>query len=95
VQRINELVRGKRGVTPETAWLLSQALATTPSFWLDLQMAYDLARTRPAQSVEPLVSSERAHITIGSDLERLLSEVLDNQPPPAVEWNPPPEPEIW
>lgn len=26
VQRINELVRGKRGVTPETAWLLSEAL---------------------------------------------------------------------
>jgi addiction module HigA family antidote len=24
VQRINELVRGKRGVTPEIAWLLSQ-----------------------------------------------------------------------
>ena len=30
VQRINELVRGKRGVTPETAWLLAQALNTTP-----------------------------------------------------------------
>ena len=25
VQRINEIVRGKRGITPETAWLLSQA----------------------------------------------------------------------
>ncbi|HEX2164012.1 MAG TPA: HigA family addiction module antitoxin [Thermoanaerobaculia bacterium] len=25
VQRINEIVRGKRGVTPETAWLLAQA----------------------------------------------------------------------
>lgn len=32
VQRINELVRGKRGVTPETAWLLSDALGTTPEF---------------------------------------------------------------
>jgi len=28
VQRINELVRGKRAVTPETAWLLAQALNT-------------------------------------------------------------------
>jgi addiction module HigA family antidote len=27
VQRINKLVRGKRSITPETAWLLSQALA--------------------------------------------------------------------
>ena len=32
VQRVNEIVRGKRGVTPETAWLLSEALRTTPEF---------------------------------------------------------------
>jgi len=51
VQRINELVRGKRGVTPETAWLLAQALNTTPEFWLNLQAAYDLAMTRPARQV--------------------------------------------
>ncbi len=52
VQRINELVRGKRGVTPETAWLLSQAFNTTPEFWSNLQSAHDLARTRPAVPVE-------------------------------------------
>jgi addiction module HigA family antidote len=51
VQRINELVRGKRGVTPETAWLLAQALNTTPQLWLNLQAAYDLARSRPARRV--------------------------------------------
>ncbi len=32
LQRVNQLVRGKRGVTPQTAWLLSQALGTTPEF---------------------------------------------------------------
>ena len=42
VQRINEIIRGKRGVTPETAWLLSQALGTTPEFWINLQAQYDL-----------------------------------------------------
>lgn len=51
-QRINEIVRGKRGVTPETAWLFAQALGTTPEFWLNLQDAYDLARTRPKRAVE-------------------------------------------
>ena len=56
VQRINELVRGKRGITPETAWLLAQALGTTPEFWVNLQAAYDLARSRPSQSVERLVA---------------------------------------
>ncbi len=54
VQRVNELVRGKRGVTPETAWLLSQALNTTPEFWLNLQAAYDLAQSRPARAVSKL-----------------------------------------
>jgi addiction module HigA family antidote len=54
VQRVNELVRGKRGVTPETAWLLSQALNTTPEFWLNLQAAYDLAVSRPARKVTKL-----------------------------------------
>ena len=54
VQRINELVRGKRGVTPDTAWLLSQALNTTPEFWLNLQAAYDLAVARPKKKVPRL-----------------------------------------
>jgi addiction module HigA family antidote len=54
VQRINELVRGKRGVTPETAWLLAQALNTTPEFWLNLQSSYDLAVSRPPQKVSRL-----------------------------------------
>jgi antitoxin HigA-1 len=53
-QRVNELVRGKRGVTPETAWLLSGALGTTPQFWLNLQANYDLALNRPKRQVEPL-----------------------------------------
>ena len=37
VQRINEIVRGKRGITPETAWLFSEAFGTSPEFWLNLR----------------------------------------------------------
>lgn len=54
VQRINELVRGKRGVTPETAWLLAQAFDTTPQPWLYLQSAYGFARSRPRSEVPKL-----------------------------------------
>lgn len=54
IQRVNELVRGKRGVTPETAWLLSQALDTTPEFWLNLQASHDLAANKPTRKVRPL-----------------------------------------
>ena len=51
VQRVNELIRGKRGITPETAWLLSQALGTTPEFWINLQTSHDLALERPRRAV--------------------------------------------
>jgi addiction module HigA family antidote len=54
VQRINELIRGKRGVTPETAWLLGQAFGTSPEFWLNLQAAHDLAASRPQEEIPPL-----------------------------------------
>lgn len=56
IQRVNELVRGKRGVTPETAWLLAGALGTTPEFWMNLQANYDLTTTRPPKSVKRLVA---------------------------------------
>lgn len=57
VQRVNELVRGKRGVTPETAWLLAGAFDTTPEFWLNLQTNHDLARTRPHHTIHPLAAA--------------------------------------
>ncbi len=54
IQRINELVRGKRGITPDTAWLLAQAFGTTPEFWVNLQSARDLAMARPKRTIKPL-----------------------------------------
>jgi plasmid maintenance system antidote protein VapI len=41
-------------MTPNTAWLLSQALETSPEFWLNLQAAHDLARSRPGKTVRRL-----------------------------------------
>ena len=49
VQLINEIIRGNRGITPETAWLLSQAFNTTPQFWMNLQTNYDLALNKPKE----------------------------------------------
>ena len=56
VQRINEIVRGKRGVTPETAWLLSESFNTSPEFWLNLQSVHDLSANRPENHVQPLAA---------------------------------------
>ncbi len=54
VQRVNEIVRGKRGVSAGTAWLFAQALDTTPEFWLNLQASYDLAVHRPDRTLPAL-----------------------------------------
>jgi addiction module HigA family antidote len=42
LQRINTIINGKRGVTPETALLLSRFFETTAEFWMNLQTKYDL-----------------------------------------------------
>jgi antitoxin HigA-1 len=57
VQRVNELIRGKRGVTAETAWLLGQAFDTSPEFWANLQTTYDLARSGPRTKGRKLAAS--------------------------------------
>jgi len=41
-QRVNELVRGRRGVTPSTALRLARFFGTWPDFWLNLQLRCDL-----------------------------------------------------
>ena len=41
-KRVNEIVNGRRSITPQTAWLLSGALGTSPQFWMNLQSTYDL-----------------------------------------------------
>ncbi len=46
VQRINTLINGKRGITPETAILLSRVFKNTAEFWMNLQVNYDLYEAR-------------------------------------------------
>jgi len=40
---INELVRGRRGVSARTAVMLSRALGTTPEFWMGLQADFEMS----------------------------------------------------
>jgi len=40
--RVNELVHGKRGVTPDTALRLERLFGMEAQFWLNLQLAWDL-----------------------------------------------------
>ena len=54
IQRVNEIVRGKRGISPDTAWLLSEAFETSPEFWLNLQSMHDLSSNRPNRHIKSL-----------------------------------------
>ena len=39
---ISDIVHGRRAISCEMAWLLGKALGTTPEFWLNLEMTYQL-----------------------------------------------------
>jgi addiction module HigA family antidote len=50
--RLNDVVRGRRGITADTALRLSRYLGTSPEFWLGLQFEYDLRLARQAKQKE-------------------------------------------
>ncbi|WP_112309724.1 HigA family addiction module antitoxin [Pseudogemmobacter bohemicus] len=58
--RIERLVKEETPVTTDTAARLARAFNTTPEFWLNLQMAYDLLADRPDDVAEiaPLFAAE-------------------------------------
>ena len=49
--RLNELVREKRGITADTALRLALRFKTSPEFWMNLQSVYELTEARMAKSV--------------------------------------------
>ena len=49
--RLNELIRGKRGVTAAAALDLAEALGTSPKLWLNLQGTYDIAQAMKKRDV--------------------------------------------
>src|SRR4030066_562198 len=60
--RVNELIHGKRGVTPDTALRLEQLFGMEAQFWLNLQLAWDLYQVKHSsavkeiQKIKPLIS---------------------------------------
>jgi addiction module HigA family antidote len=52
-QRINEIINGRRGITPSTALRLARFFGTSPELWLNLQLHWDLYRANKAE--EPIL----------------------------------------
>lgn len=48
--RLNEVVRGRRGISAEAALDLADALSTSPKLWMNLQATYDLDRATKARA---------------------------------------------
>src|SRR5437867_384486 len=60
--RLNEIIRGKRGVTPDTALRLSRVTGMSADFWLGLQFDWDLwhaLRSKSARNLERREQLER------------------------------------
>jgi addiction module HigA family antidote len=49
-QRVNEIINGKRGVTPSTALRLAKVFGTSEDFWLNLQLRSDLYRAKEKEA---------------------------------------------
>ena len=63
-QRVNEVVRRRRGVTPSTALRLSKFLGTSPDFWMSLQLRWDLyhAQRAEADQIESIRPNELVNV---------------------------------
>ena len=51
-QRVNEIVNGRRGITPSTALRLAKYFGNTPGFWMNLQLRYDLYAAKQDEAEE-------------------------------------------
>ena len=63
-QRINELVNGKRGMTPSTALRLEKYFGMSASFWLNLQLRWDLYFAQQVEEKDLAAIAPRAMVGV-------------------------------
>jgi len=51
-QRVNELVNGRRGMTPATALRLAKYFGTSPDFWMNVQLRWDLYHAEQTEAMQ-------------------------------------------
>jgi len=49
-QRVNEIINGKRGITPSTALRLAKFFRVSPDFWMNIQLRWDLYFAKKSES---------------------------------------------
>lgn len=75
---VNEIVAGKRGITPETAQEIAAALGTSPHFWLNLEASYKLSRAEPAPRRIPRAAKLRSRFPVREMINRGWIESSEN-----------------
>jgi antitoxin HigA-1 len=67
-QRVNDLVHGRRGMTPDTALRLSKFFGTTAEFWMNLQLRWDLysAKQNNKSAIESIHRHKHIPLTPGN-----------------------------
>jgi addiction module HigA family antidote len=58
-QRINEIINGRRGITPGTALRLAKFFGMTPGFWMNLQLRWDLYQAQKKE--KPILETIRPY----------------------------------
>ena len=64
-QRVNEIINGRRGITPSTALRLAKYFGVSPDFWMNLQLRWDLYFTQLSEAdnlktIRPLTTQHQA-----------------------------------
>jgi addiction module HigA family antidote len=57
--RVNELIHGKRGVTPDTALRLERLFGMDAQFWLNLQLSWDLYHVAHSSTAKEIKKIKR------------------------------------
>ena len=65
-QRVNELINGRRGMTPSTALRLEKFFGMSASFWLNLQLRWDLyfAQEKEKNELEAIEPYQKAALPV-------------------------------
>ena len=69
-QRVNELVNGRRGMTPSTALRLSKFFGVSAGFWMKLQLRWDLYRVEQKEAKQLKMIQPRAIPTSFASLQQ-------------------------
>ncbi|MHC4389089.1 MAG: HigA family addiction module antitoxin [Planctomycetota bacterium] len=64
-QRVNEIINGRRGITPSTALRLSKYFGVSPDFWMNLQLRWDLYFAQRSEAdnlkiIKPITTQNQA-----------------------------------